>query len=463
MKLVNLCAALLTALLLSGCAGGWRNGPPPESVPAAAVPAAPAAATPAASAATTATADGARFVYHGEGSTVNLAGDFNSWSMTDEPMAKQADGSWVLEKKLAVGRYEYKFVVDGAWKADDGNPEKSDNHGNSVIQVGARAAAPTASPARPAAKTVGTGTAVTPDGVRFVYRGEGSAVNLAGDFNSWSMTDEPMAKQADGSWVLVKKLPVGQYEYKFVVDGAWKADDGNREKSDNYGNSVIRVGTGAAAATTPAPTPAAPKAGAGPGTAVTPDGVRFVYRGDGSAVVLAGDFNSWSMTAEPMAKQADGSWALVKKLEPGRHEYKFVVDGTWKGDDGNPEKSDNHGNSVINVSAAAAPAAASAPAATPAATTGKGARPAATPEGVTFTFAGAADQVTLAGDFNGWSTTTDPLTKQADGRWTITKKLAAGRYGYRFLVNGSTWKLDEANPDTQDDGIGGKNSVVSVH
>ncbi len=50
----------------------------------------------------------------------------------------------------------------------------------------------------------------------------------------------------------------------------------------------------------------------------------------------------------------DGVWTVTLALEPGRYEYKFVVDGgaSWEPDDGNPESvGDNHGgeNSVLVV------------------------------------------------------------------------------------------------------------------
>ena len=49
----------------------------------------------------------------------------------------------------------------------------------------------------------------------------------------------------------------------------------------------------------------------------------------------------------------------------------------------------------------------------------------------------ATNSVTLAGSFNGWNTTADPLTK--DGSyWTITKSLSAGDT-FKFVVNGGTW------------------------
>ena len=34
----------------------------------------------------------------------------------------------------------------------------------------------------------------------------------------------------------------------------------------------------------------------------------------------------------PMYKGSNGVWYLTVSLPPGRHEYRFVADGTWKDD-----------------------------------------------------------------------------------------------------------------------------------
>jgi len=49
-------------------------------------------------------------------------------------------------------------------------------------------------------------------------------------------------------------------------------------------------------------------------------------------VSLAGDFNNWDTDAAPMQKGADGIWRLSVPLAPGRHEYRFYVDGVWRDD-----------------------------------------------------------------------------------------------------------------------------------
>jgi len=49
-------------------------------------------------------------------------------------------------------------------------------------------------------------------------------------------------------------------------------------------------------------------------------------------VSLCGEFNGWSVDATPMKRDDAGHWETTVALTPGRHEYKFVVDGNWKHD-----------------------------------------------------------------------------------------------------------------------------------
>lgn len=46
-------------------------------------------------------------------------------------------------------------------------------------------------------------------------------------------------------------------------------------------------------------------------------------------VFLAGTFNDWNPTATPMNFSNNGKWSVELKLEPGHHEFKFIVDGQW--------------------------------------------------------------------------------------------------------------------------------------
>ena len=50
-------------------------------------------------------------------------------------------------------------------------------------------------------------------------------------------------------------------------------------------------------------------------------------------VLLAGDFTEWEKRPVTLKKQTDGSWKATVPLDPGMHEYRFLVDGQWRDDD----------------------------------------------------------------------------------------------------------------------------------
>ena len=46
-------------------------------------------------------------------------------------------------------------------------------------------------------------------------------------------------------------------------------------------------------------------------------------------VFLAGNFNDCNPSTIRLERDSHGSWVAIVRLTPGRHEYKFVVDGRW--------------------------------------------------------------------------------------------------------------------------------------
>ncbi|MCB9525107.1 MAG: hypothetical protein H6702_17255 [Myxococcales bacterium] len=76
------------------------------------------------------------------------------------------------------------------------------------------------------------------------------------------------------------------------------------------------------------------------------------------------------------------------------------------------------------------------------------------------------DQVYLAGSFTNWQDNWIPMTWLADrGVWFARTALANDSYQYKFvLVTGGNqqWVADPSNPDSADDGFGGRNSVLTV-
>jgi chromosome partitioning protein len=72
-------------------------------------------------------------------SSVQIAGDFNSWQPESTCMERIGDkGTWRTKMDLAKGRYRYRLVVDGQWQQDPYNENMEMNpYGdyNSVLEV----------------------------------------------------------------------------------------------------------------------------------------------------------------------------------------------------------------------------------------------------------------------------------------------------------------------------------------
>jgi chromosome partitioning protein len=64
----------------------------------------------------------------------------------------------------------------------------------------------------------------------------------------------------------------------------------------------------------------------------TPEGVVFTIEApDAGRVQLVGDFNEWALDDTEM-KPSGRVWKKVLKLQPGRYQYRYVVDGCWQND-----------------------------------------------------------------------------------------------------------------------------------
>ncbi len=80
-----------------------------------------------------------------------------------------------------------------------------------------------------------------------------------------------------------------------------------------------------------------------------------------------------------------------------------------------------------------------------------------------FTAPEGTKSVSVAGTFNGWSASADPMVKQADGRtWKLRRDLTWGKHLYKFVINGETWIVDPLVKTTETDG-GGHTNTVLIH
>jgi len=90
-----------------------------------------------------------------------------------------------------------------------------------------------------------SGPRVVSDGVIFsAYFPNARSVQLAGDFNNWQPSKNPMTNAGSGNWQCKLSLSRGTYRYRLVVDGRWQQDPNNKMTQPNpYGelDSVITV------------------------------------------------------------------------------------------------------------------------------------------------------------------------------------------------------------------------------
>jgi hypothetical protein len=212
---------------------------------------------------------------------VILSGSFNNWSTSQISMERTSTG-WFVKIKLAPGKYQYKYIVDGKWMADPYNKLRQDdlNGGfNSVVFC-----------------------------YNYAFRLKGYTSShkayVAGSFNSW-IPDELKMHILDGGWFLPVYLRPGTHAYKFILDDKWMTDPANKVvRTDKDGNKNSFLGIG--------------------------DTLVFKLKGYTSArkVILAGDFNGWN-DSELVMDKISGGWELPYALGAGNYQYKFIVDGEW--------------------------------------------------------------------------------------------------------------------------------------
>jgi len=75
----------------------------------------------------------------------------------------------------------------------------------------------------------------------------------------------------------------------------------------------------------------------------------------------------------------------------------------------------------------------------------------------------SAHSVSVAGDFNGWSHVATPLKRNDSGLWlTEIAVPGAGRFEYKFIINGQRWIEDPSNGMKAPNNYGGLNSILVI-
>ncbi len=316
---------------------------------------------------------------------VYISGTFNNWSTSESAMIK-TDTGWIFQTELTPGKHQYKYIIDGKWKTDPNNKIKEDDGYGNINSI-----------------------AYISNHI-FRLQGYSSAkkVFLCGSFNAWK-ENELIMYPVQGGWEIAVYLGEGTHTYKFIVDRKWMNDPSNPDvRSDGRGNmnSLIAIG----------------------------DTLIFRLNGFNNArnVRIAGTFNNWNPDELSMNKDSLG-WFLPFVLAKGIHEYKFIVDGKWIQDPGNPYHAgfNPDGNSIVVFQ-----------------------------PNYTFELKGyeGAKKVVLSGCFNNWSHDWYPMIRK-NGKWIFPIYLRPGKYTYKFIVD-DNWITDPANDLWEKNEHGTNNSVI---
>ena len=73
------------------------------------------------------------------------------------------------------------------------------------------------------------------------------------------------------------------------------------------------------------------------------------------------------------------------------------------------------------------------------------------------------EQAAVVGEFNGWSESGDAMSKQDDGRWSVTVPLEPSRsYRFRYHLGADRWENDWNADSYVGNDFGGADSVVTT-
>ena len=174
------------------------------------------------------------------------------------PMQRTVPGIWQADVHVPAGDYEYRFVADGEWISDVGNPRfnrwddgsvwsqfsvpgETDAFANYRRTEPSPAAEPVPAAAAAAGESAPPENADGKIAVRFrFYAPLAREAAVVGTFNDWNGERNRMVRGDGGIWECTLPLDEGIYEYKFKLGSDWFWDPDLPPQAPG-GNSVLTV------------------------------------------------------------------------------------------------------------------------------------------------------------------------------------------------------------------------------
>lgn len=174
------------------------------------------------------------------------------------------------------------------------------------------------------------------------YYGLHAEVGIRVNGGSWSTQSMSYAGNDSGNsvWTYTpgsSYAPGSTIEYYFHGFDDWGASIYDNNGGSNYSDTAALI--------------ASSKSGMG-AWVDSGDTTFRVWAPNASTVVVAGSFNSWSTSANPLVSEAGGTWSVDVPGDQRGENYKYVIDGTlWKNDPRATDVTNSVGESIVTAPA----------------------------------------------------------------------------------------------------------------
>ncbi len=269
---------------------------------------------------------------HVAGNWQDEAGFPGEWDPSASEMTDDnADGIYELTVDVPPGDYEYKFINDNAWGADEAVPvvcQRGGGNSNRVFVVSdwhadvANLPDGYVLPAVEFGGSAAAGQVALRLQIDMANQTVGElGVHVAGSFSTpvWTPQLSKAWEVGNGKYAFVASVPItAPYQYKFLNGDFWGTDEGVPAECATDGNRFVAIGDVDVTTESfcfgtcgPCATPAE--------VTLTVDMSNVSSLA--SEIYAAGTFNGYSDQA--MSDNGDGTYSLVLSLDPGNYFFKF--------------------------------------------------------------------------------------------------------------------------------------------
>ena len=397
---------------------------------------------------------------------VHIAGSFQGWDPGATEMTLTQDNIYAVTIDLTAGEYiEYKFVNGDEWGEDESVPAGCAQNNNRYLTVPDQAT-------ELDAVCFGSCTICNPPLVAITFQVDMSnetvspnGVHVAGSFQGWDPATTEMLPVGDDIYSVTLELEAGNYyEYKYINGNAWGGDETVPPECAIGWNRYINVPF---VPTTLDPVCFGSCYPCGPppvdiNVTLKVDMSEQVISPDG--VHIAGGFQGWDPGATLMTDAGNNIYTYTAVMPSGTYqEYKFINGNTWEQSENVPPECSINNNRYLTAPwndtiIEAVCYGACGPCGPP-------------PVDVEVTFrVDMSDEIIspngvhVAGTFQGWNATANPMADIGDNIYETTVTLSSGEYHEFKYINGDSFDFVEAVPEEcgVPDGQGGFNRFFTV-